>query len=329
MKNRVAKAPYRQLLRQIKQEIKTGLYRAQAAYNREKVITYWKIGKAISAYIDKTQILAAGLLRDLSQDLEIGERLLYQMLKFYRAYPKLTAKQILPWSHYKVLSTIEQEPQRRLLEQKALEEKMSKRALESLIKQEREKQLLQIKKSPPKRLTRYKGRLYTYTTFKTPNNKNLLIDCGFNIYYETGQTKTNSKILESRKTEDGYKIIKSNASPKQLYTYKSYVEKVIDGDTIWLIIDCGFKIWTRQKVRLRAIDAPPLTTSKGIEAYKFVESQLKALPFIIIKSHGRDKYARYLVDLYYSKGTDDPYKIMQNGQFLNQILLDKGLAERE
>lgn len=329
MKSKPAKYTYNLLLSRIKQEIKTGLHKAQEAYNREKVITYWKIGKIIAGYIDKTHTTAIHLIQNLSQDLGLGERLLYQMLKFYRAYPRLTAKQILPWSHYKVLSAIKQEPQRKLLEEKALEENMSKRALENLIKQERGKHLLQTKKSPPKKLTRYKGRLYTYTSLKIPGNKNVLVDCGFNIYYETGQTKINSKIVESRKTKDSYKIVKSNAGPKQLYTYKAYVEKVIDGDTIWLMVDCGFKIWARQKVRLRAIDAPPLTEAKGIEAYRFVESQLKGLPFIIIKSHGRDKYDRYLVDIYYSKDTDDPYKIMQSGRFLNQILLDKGLAERE
>ena len=329
MKSKPAKYTYNRLLNRIKQEIKTGLHKAQEAYNREKVITYWKIGKIIAGYIDKTHTTAIHLIQNLSQDLDIGERLLYQMLKFYRAYPTLTVKQILPWSHYRVLSTINQEPQRKLLEQKALEENMSKRALENLIKQQREKQPLQTKKLPPKKLTRYKGRLYTYTSFKIPGNKNVLIDCGFNIYYETGQTRINSKIVESRKTKAGYKIIKSKASPKELYTYKAYLEKVIDGDTIWLIVDCGFKIWSRQKVRLRAIDAPPLTEAKGIEAYRFVEDQLKDLPFIIIKSHGRDKYDRYLVDLYYSRDTDAPYKIMQEGRFLNQILLDKGLAERE
>ena len=42
---------YSILIKRIKQEIAQGLDRAQRAYAREKVITYWKIGQAISKHL--------------------------------------------------------------------------------------------------------------------------------------------------------------------------------------------------------------------------------------------------------------------------------------
>jgi endonuclease YncB( thermonuclease family) len=53
------------------------------------------------------------------------------------------------------------------------------------------------------------------------------------------------------------------------------------------------------------------------------------LPFIIIKSHGRDKYGRYLADIFYLKGEKDPQAVLNKGIFLNQQLLDENLAQRE
>lgn len=158
---------------------------------------------------------------------------------------------------------------------------------------------------------------------------NLLIDCGFNIYKESETAKFKGKIAEVIKTEYTYKLIVSHVSVRQLYTYKAYVKNIIDGDTLWVNIDCGFKIWVKQKIRLRGVDAPGITSPKGAQAYKFVCKELKGLPFIIIKSHGRGKYGRYLVDIFYLKGEENPLVVLNKGMFLNQRLLDEGLGERE
>ena len=101
------------------------------------------------------------------------------------------------------------------------------------------------------------------------------------------------------------------------------------GDTLWVIIDCGFKIWVKQKIRLRGINTPSVETQRGIEASKFVAKELKGVPFVIVKSHGRDKYDRYLMDLFYLKGEKNPEVVLKNGKFLNQVLLDEGQAQRQ
>ncbi|MBU0634377.1 MAG: hypothetical protein KKB82_04730 [Candidatus Omnitrophica bacterium] len=325
---------YPRLLKHIKQEIAEGLDRARKAYDQEKVISYWKIGQSISKHLLENKYRAdygRQLYAKLSRDLDIGERLLYQMSQFYNTYPDLKPSQNLKWSHYRLLTSVKDEEQRNILESKASDDSWSKRALETFIKDDKEKSVTasKPKPQPPKKLSLFKGRLYTYGTFKDACSANLLIDCGFNIYYESDIAKISAKLVETVKTKNSYKLVKSDATTKHLYTYKAYVRKIIDGDTLWVNVDCGFKIWSYQKLRLRGIDTPGISTQKGIEAYKFVCRELKGLPFVILKSHGRDKYDRYLMDIFYLKGEKEPSAVLERGGFLNQRLLDKGLAERE
>ncbi|MBU1121801.1 MAG: hypothetical protein KKF54_03780 [Candidatus Omnitrophica bacterium] len=299
----------------------------------------------VNYYCRSSENYGKQLYTKLSRDLDIGERLLYQISQFYNTYPTLKPSQNLKWSHYRLLTSIKDEEQRNILEVKASDDNWSQRKLESFIKDHKEKSTKVSKSKIPKskKLSLLKGKLYTYSIFKDDYAENILIDCGFNIYHESDLVKfpaTSLKLsggsafggkdnfVETVKTKSGYKLIKANATKKHLYTYKAYIKKIIDGDTLWVIVDCGFKIWVKQKIRLRGIDTPGITTQKGIESYKFVCKELKGLPFIIIKSHGRDKYDRYLMDIFYLKGEEDPLVVLEKGTFLNQRLLDERLAER-
>ena len=327
----VADASYSNLLKHIKQEIAEALTRANIAFEREKIIVYWRIGESIALHLKQNPESAGHgeqLYNRLSQDLGLGKRLLYQITQFYNAYPDFKPLENLKWSHYRLLTTIKDGKQRTVLEAQASKDHWSKRALESFLKTDSDTEPVkppQPHKKPVK-LSLVKGRLYTYKIFKGTYADNLIIDCGFNIYHESELAKFPGNIAESVKTDNGFNLVKSNAKEKDLYTYKAYVEQVVDGDTIWLNVDCGFKIWSRQKIRLRGINAPELTTDKGIQARKFVTNAIKNLQFVVIKSHGRDKYDRYLMDIFYLKGEADPLAVLDKGIFLNQELLDAGLA---
>jgi endonuclease YncB( thermonuclease family) len=174
-----------------------------------------------------------------------------------------------------------------------------------------------------------KGQFYTYLLFKAAYAENILVDCGFSVYWESDLAQYAGNYAQILKTETGYQFTKISPDEKKLYTYKACVKKIVDGDTIWLDIDCGFKIWANQKIRLRGINAPEITTPKGRQAYKYVCNALNGLPFVVIKSHGRDKYDRYLIDIFYLKGETDPQVVLEKGNFLNQELLDHGLAVRQ
>jgi endonuclease YncB( thermonuclease family) len=141
-----------------------------------------------------------------------------------------------------------------------------------------------------------------------------------------GQIIESVRTKRSQKTgTDYYRFRKSSSGRDALYTYKATVERVIDGDTLWLQVDLGFRVWTRQKLRLRGINTEELGAG-GEKAGRYVKRRLSLASFVVIKVSGRDKFGRYLTDLFYLENEPDPEEALQKGIFLNQELLDRGLA---
>jgi endonuclease YncB( thermonuclease family) len=102
---------------------------------------------------------------------------------------------------------------------------------------------------------------------------------------------------------------------------------VIDGDTLWVEVDCCFEVWTKQKLRLRGIDCPELGTPVGLQAKAFVEEALAGSRVVICTSRA-DKYDRYLADIFYGPATEEAPAILKEGVYLNRQLLRQGLAQR-
>ena len=85
------------------------------------------------------------------------------------------------------------------------------------------------------------------------------------------------------------------------------VTKVVDGDTIDVVIDLGFSILYSSRVRLAGIDTPESRTADkvekelGLESKKYLSDRLKAAKKIVIKTEKLDsseKYGRILGWLY-------------------------------
>ncbi len=112
------------------------------------------------------------------------------------------------------------------------------------------------------------------------------------------------------------------------YVYKAYVEKVVDGDTLLLRIDLGFQVLKEQRVRLANIDTPALDEPKGLQATEYVQQQLAKTSFVMIKTNKIDIYGRYVGHIFYSLQNLKKSEIFTEGRYLNQELLDKGLAKR-
>jgi len=111
------------------------------------------------------------------------------------------------------------------------------------------------------------------------------------------------------------------------YIYKAIVERVIDGDTLLLRIDLGFQVLKEQRVRLADIDTPSMDQPNGKEATKYVRDQLAKVDFIMIKTNKIDVYGRYVGHIFYSFKERDKGKIFTNGRYLNQELVNRGLAK--
>jgi len=112
----------------------------------------------------------------------------------------------------------------------------------------------------------------------------------------------------------------------RVHNYAAVVERVIDGDTLEVRIDLGFDTWRAEKIRLRGIDAPELRTDAGKRARAFVEDLLAGVRQVVVRTYKTDVYARYVGDVFFGPGSDDKDEIFARGRFLNQELLDAGLA---
>ena len=103
------------------------------------------------------------------------------------------------------------------------------------------------------------------------------------------------------------------------------VAKVVDGDTIDVIIDLGFDIMFASRVRLAGIDTPESRTKDkaekalGLESKKYLADRLKDAKNIVIKTekiNSTEKFGRVLGHLF----------INGDDVSLNMELIDNGYA---
>jgi len=67
-----------------------------------------------------------------------------------------------------------------------------------------------------------------------------------------------------------------------------------------------------------------MATKRTYQPHKL--KRIKKFGFIVVKAYHKDKYSRYLADVFYKKNNDDIFTIIKTGNFLNQELLDNNLA---
>lgn len=111
-----------------------------------------------------------------------------------------------------------------------------------------------------------------------------------------------------------------------MYNYKALVVRVVDGDTIDVVIDLGFKITTNQRIRLKGINTPETYNvkkdsdeyRKGMQAKEFVAARLNenANVATIDTDKYTGKYGRYIGTIWLA---DNPLS-------LNDELVEKGFA---
>jgi endonuclease YncB( thermonuclease family) len=208
---------------------------------------------------------------------------------------------------------------RQKLEQKIVNQKLSSQQIRQVVRELNQDLRESAETSPSERLvtvipsleyTRnpiHRYDLVDQSKIQYPKGM-VVVDCGFNVW----------------RTLSGHERIRLGEAS---YTYPARVESVIDGDTIWAAIDCGFDTFIRAKLRFRGIDTPELGTPEGDKVRQYVRRALKTCPRIVVQTHKYDKYARYLSDIFYLPGSKNADRICSQGQFLNQELLDKGLAK--
>ena len=80
----------------------------------------------------------------------------------------------------------------------------------------------------------------------------------------------------------------------QEWIVPAVVTRIIDGDTIEVTLDLGWKLYKNDHVRFVGINAPEKNTPEGIGARDFLSIYLKVGQKVMIHSHKLDKYGRCL-----------------------------------
>ena len=108
------------------------------------------------------------------------------------------------------------------------------------------------------------------------------------------------------------------------HIYSAKLVRVVDGDTADAMIDLGFNVWVKNRIRFMGVDAWESRTrnleekKKGLAAKDYVKDLLENSDEgkFLLKSHGVGKYGRVLGELFV-KGNDTS---------VNELLKENGHA---
>lgn len=108
-----------------------------------------------------------------------------------------------------------------------------------------------------------------------------------------------------------------------MFKYGAKLVRVVDGDTADCMIDLGFNVWIKQRLRFYGVDTWECRTrnkeekKKGLAAKAFTKEMLERNEgFFIVQSHGVGKYGRVLAEIFVD-GED---------KSLNELLKENGHA---
>ena len=108
-----------------------------------------------------------------------------------------------------------------------------------------------------------------------------------------------------------------------MYEYSCEVQRVVDGDTIDVVLDLGFDILHKCRVRLYGIDTPESRTrdldekARGKMAGAFLKDAINQGNKVVIQTRPKDskgKYGRVLGE------------VIVDGENINQSMIDANLA---
>jgi len=115
-----------------------------------------------------------------------------------------------------------------------------------------------------------------------------------------------------------------------VFQYEAEVLRIVDGDTLWLNLDLGFKVHLEVDVRLANVNAPELVqwTNQGLSdpAMNYIAACVPPGSTCVVDITKADKYGRWLGTIMYLPGCTDRSEILRSGHVLNDELLQQGFA---
>lgn len=345
-KNLVASKLYKDLIIAVKSALFSGLLAAQKALEYQRLKTYWTIGRDIRRAADSSDgalVLGEDLYQDINRDIfeQIGLDLkpdtIRRSIQLSRVYPKFPKNTPLTFTHYLSLMRVADPKLRLRLEKKASKEGMSTDQLIDAVRRINQKSISVVAKNIEK-LAFERGELFVYRIYSDSDlggKKSFRVDCGFKINValnggilreKISTASTQCRIVRVVKEGGVYSVRLSRRKELKPYTYSAEVTRVVDGDTIDVHIDVGFGIGLNERLRLKGINASEIDEQDGKRAKRFLAEYLSKCPVIVIRTAKEGMYGRWIADIFAMKRCRDPHKIAAQGEYINQLLIDKGLA---
>ena len=113
------------------------------------------------------------------------------------------------------------------------------------------------------------------------------------------------------------------------YIYRAKLDRVVDGDTVDALIDVGFDIWFKKRIRFMGLDTWESRT-RDLEEKKLgklakertrqlLEDVSSKSGYFRVKSHGLGKYGRVLGEIFIMDKDGKQWNV-------NETLIDEGHA---
>lgn len=101
-----------------------------------------------------------------------------------------------------------------------------------------------------------------------------------------------------------------------MYTYKAKLVRVVDGDTVYLEVDCGFYLKFTHSFRLIGINAPELKEAAGPAAKAWLLNELSCKD-LTVNTFKADSFGRWLCEIYHTETANDPYVPSVNNKMID------------
>ena len=118
-----------------------------------------------------------------------------------------------------------------------------------------------------------------------------------------------------------------------MYEYKAIVERVVDGDTIDVIIDLGFKTWKKVRVRMEGINTPESRTRDLEEKKRGLAAKDRLVEILeynnnecTLKVSGVGKFGRAIASVYVETLSPASDKSSITEINVNKQLIEEGHA---
>ncbi|MBN2717590.1 MAG: thermonuclease family protein [Deltaproteobacteria bacterium] len=317
----ISNEPYQTVFNEVCQIYESTVLRSEHHQDREKTEAIFAMGSRISVILsqaEKNGVYGKKLVSKLCSDIREkygkgpGTSTIRYMRKFAQSYRLEQIHPQLTFSHYCVLLSVADDERRQSLENRAINEKLSRRQLQKLVSQSH-KSSSEAYLFP---LTPRQGRVNIGKVVHIKGATAPMLDVGFGIEYQpTASAIKHLPCGAFVHRGDNGRWTAVNCDPTERYCYRGTVAGIIDGDTVKMRIQLSATIYITERFRLRGVDAMEMDTREGKRACRALTRMVANVSEFTVYTYHTDRYGRYIADL-----------VTADGLYINRHLVERGYA---